>query len=84
MSSGDSRQYAIDLPVPYDMNKPYRFILFSHGQGGNGPKTQKEGYYGLAGVAEAASSSIFVAGSGIGGIWQAKDVQFCSTTFSTL
>ena len=27
MSSGDSRQYVINLPVPYDMNKPYRFIM---------------------------------------------------------
>jgi hypothetical protein len=36
MSSGDSRQYVINLPVPYDMNKPYRFIYASHGSGGEG------------------------------------------------
>jgi poly(3-hydroxybutyrate) depolymerase len=74
MSSGDQRQYVITLPPNYDMNKPYRFLYTSHGQGGEGAKTQREGYYGFVDIPEAANSSILVAASGIGGIWGAKDV----------
>ena len=74
MSSGDSRQYVIDLPVPYDMNKPYRFIMGSHGSGGEGNDIQREKYYALQSIPEAASSVIFVSASGLGGIWGLKDV----------
>ena len=74
MSSGDSRQYVIDLPVPYDMNKPYRFIMASHGSGGEGNDIQREKYYGLQNIADAASSVIFVSASGLGGSWGLKDV----------
>jgi hypothetical protein len=74
MSSGDQRQYVITLPANYDMNKPHRFLYTSHGQGGEGAKTQREGYYGFVDIPDAVSSSILVAASGIGGIWGAKDV----------
>lgn len=74
MSGRDARQYVINLPVPYDMNKPYRFIYASHGQGGEGNDIQREKYYGLQNIADAASSVIFVSASGLGGIWGAKDV----------
>ncbi|MEO6097757.1 MAG: hypothetical protein ABIW76_19730, partial [Fibrobacteria bacterium] len=74
-SGGASRQYVIDLPVPYDMNKPYRFIMGSHGQGGEGNDIQNQKYYSLRTITEAASSAIFISASGIGGSWGAKDVQ---------
>jgi poly(3-hydroxybutyrate) depolymerase len=74
MSSGDQRDYVIDLPPNYDMNKPYRFIMGSHGQGGEGNDIQREKYYSLQNIAEAASSTIFVSASGLGGIWGLKDV----------
>ena len=74
MSSGDSRQYVIDLPVPYDMNKPYRFIYGVAWPGGEGNDIQREKYYGLQNIADAASSVIFVSASGLSGIWGLKDV----------
>ena len=74
MSSGDQRQYMITLPANYDMNKPYRFIYASHGQGGEGSDITKEKYYGIQSIAAAADSVIFVAASGLGGIWGLKDV----------
>jgi poly(3-hydroxybutyrate) depolymerase len=74
MSSGDKRNYVIDLPPNYDMNKPYRFIMGSHGQGGEGNDIQREKYYGLQNIADVASSTIFVSASGLGGIWGLKDV----------
>ena len=74
MSSGEQRDYVIDLPPNYDMNKPYRFILGSHGQGGEGNDIQRENYYGLQNIADAADSSIFVSASGLGGSWGLKDV----------
>jgi len=74
MSSGQQRDYVIDLPTNYDMNKPYRFIMGSHGQGGEGNDIQREKYYGLKSITEAADSVIFVSASGLGGIWGLKDV----------
>ena len=75
MSSGDQRQYMITLPSPYDMNKPYRFIYASHGSGGEGSDITREKYYSLQTVADAAKDpAIFVAASGLGGIWGLKDV----------
>ena len=75
MSSGDQRQYVITLPSPYDMNKPYRFIYASHGSGGEGSDILKEKYYSLQTVADDAKDpAIFVAASGLGGIWGLKDV----------
>ena len=56
------------------MNKPYRFIMGSHGSGGEGNDIQREKYYGLQNIAEAASSVIFVSASGLNGVWGLKDV----------
>jgi len=74
MSSGQQRDYVIDLPPNYDMNKPYRFIMGSHGQGGEGNDIQREKYYSLQNIAEVANSTIFVSASGLGGGWGLKDV----------
>ena len=73
-SSGEQRQYMITMPPNYDMNKPYRYIYASHGQGGEGSDITREKYYGLQNIADAADSVIFVAASGLGGIWGLKDV----------
>jgi poly(3-hydroxybutyrate) depolymerase len=73
MSSGDQRHYNISLPAEYDMNKPYRFLYASHGLGGDGDDITREKYYGIENIAEAASSTIFVAPSGLGGAWGQKD-----------
>jgi hypothetical protein len=73
-SSGEQRDYVIDMPTNYDPNKPYRFIMGSHGQGGEGNDIQREDYYGIRNIAGAASSTIFVSASGLGGIWGLKDV----------
>jgi poly(3-hydroxybutyrate) depolymerase len=56
------------------MNKPYRFVMGSHGQGGEGNDIQREKYYGLQNIAELANSTIFVSASGLGGSWGLKDV----------
>jgi poly(3-hydroxybutyrate) depolymerase len=72
-SSGDQRHYNITLPADYDMNKPYRFLYASHGLGGDGDDITREKYYGVENIAEAASSTIFVAASGLGGAWGQKD-----------
>lgn len=74
MSSGQQRDYVIDLPPNYDMNKPYRFIMGSHGQGGEGNDIQREKYYSLQNITEVANSTIFVSASGLGGGWGLKDV----------
>jgi poly(3-hydroxybutyrate) depolymerase len=72
-SSGDSRHYNITIPASYDMNKPYRVIYASHGLGGDGDDITREKYYGIENIAEAASSTIFIAPSGLGGAWGQKD-----------
>jgi len=73
-SSGEQRDYVIDMPTNYDMNKPYRFIMGSHGLGGEGNDIQNEDYYGIRNIAAAASSTIFVSASGQDGAWGLKDV----------
>jgi len=73
VSSGDTRQYMLTMPPNYDMNHPYRFLDASHGQGGKGSDISGD-YYNVKEIAEAASSTIFVASSAIGGNWGAKDV----------
>lgn len=74
MSSGNQRQYMITMPPNYDMNKPYRYIYASHGQGGEGSDITREKYYGIQNIVAAADSVIFVSASGLGGIWGLKDV----------
>jgi poly(3-hydroxybutyrate) depolymerase len=64
----------ITMPPNYDMNKPYRYIYASHGQGGEGADITREHYYSIQNIAEAANSVIFVSASGLGGIWGLKDV----------
>ena len=66
--SGASRQYLIRWPTNYDSTHPYRLILGFHGAGGAdtdiGPS-----YFGLFSLSN--NSTIFVAPSATGGIWNA-------------
>lgn len=73
MSSGDSRHYNITIPAGYDMNEPYRVIYASHGLGGKGDDITREKYYGIENIAEAASSTVFIAPTGLNGAWGEKD-----------
>jgi poly(3-hydroxybutyrate) depolymerase len=53
----------------------HRFIYASHGSGGEGADITREKYYSLQTVSDGAKDpAIFVAASGLGGIWGLKDV----------
>lgn len=83
-SSGDSREYIIDIPADYDATKPYRLFYTSHwigstdtavatGSVSNGG-AQNWGFYGLHREAMAAKEpAIFVAPQSQGSTWQQKD-----------
>jgi poly(3-hydroxybutyrate) depolymerase len=83
-SSGEQREYIIDIPSNYDDNKPYRFFYASHwigstdtavatGQVTNGGATNW-GFYGLHRMAtDANDPAIFVAPQSQGSTWQQKD-----------
>jgi poly(3-hydroxybutyrate) depolymerase len=84
MSSGESREYIIDIPANYDNNKPYRLFYTSHwigstdtavatGSVSNGG-AENWGFYGLHREAMAANDpAIFVAPQSQGSTWQQKD-----------
>lgn len=83
-SSGEQREYIIDIPANYDNSKPYRLFYTSHWIGStdtavatgsvtNGGATNW-GYYGLHRMAMAANDpAIFVAPQSQGSTWQQKD-----------
>ena len=83
-SSGEQREFIIDIPDNYDSNKPYRFFYTSHwigstdtavatGQVTNGGATNW-GFYGLHREAVAANEpAIFAAPQSQGSTWQQKD-----------
>jgi poly(3-hydroxybutyrate) depolymerase len=68
MVSGTSRQFLVRWPSNYDNKHPYRLILDFHGAGGKdtdiGPS-----YFGLFDLSN--NTTIFVAPSANGGIWDA-------------
>jgi poly(3-hydroxybutyrate) depolymerase len=72
-SSGKQRQYFVALPTGYDMNKAYRVLYASHGLGGEGEDIDREKYYGIQNIAEAASSTIFISPTGLEGRWGEED-----------
>jgi poly(3-hydroxybutyrate) depolymerase len=83
-SSGESREYIIDIPANYDKSKPYRLFYTSHWIGSTdtavatGSVTNggaaNWGYYGLHREAMAANDpAIFVAPQSQGSTWQQKD-----------
>lgn len=74
--SGKSRQYIIRWPDDYDNTKPYRLIIGLHGATGKGADvagaSSSEGpYFGLWDLAKG--STIFIAPSADGGLWDATN-----------
>jgi poly(3-hydroxybutyrate) depolymerase len=75
-SSGQSRQYIIDIPTDYDSSKPYRLIFGLHWMGGTmtdvatGQTVTKDvwSYFGLKKL-DTPRSAIFVAPQGTGNGW---------------
>ena len=66
--SGTSRQFLVRWPSNYDNSHPYRLILDFHGAGGKDTNLAPT-YSGLFNLAN--NSTIFVAPSANGGIWDA-------------
>jgi hypothetical protein len=60
---GTQRAFIVELPEPYDANKPHKLIFAWHGLGGTGARIASSGFYGLR--QRAMGSSIFVAGQGL-------------------
>ena len=60
---GMQRAFIVELPEPYDANKPHQLIFAWHGLGGTGARIASSGFYGLR--QRAMGSAIFVAGQGL-------------------
>jgi len=62
MSGGKSREYWIDLPPNYDMNKPSKVVFVYHWSGGTAASMKNNKYYNIQPLATAANiPTIFVA-----------------------
>jgi poly(3-hydroxybutyrate) depolymerase len=58
------RRYILSVPADYDNKKPYKLVIAWHQLDGNDKQMYQQNYYWLKGIAEAASSTIFVAPNG--------------------
>ena len=58
------RRYILSVPANYDNTKPYRLVIAWHQLDGNDKQMYQQNYYWLKDIAEAASSTIFVAPNG--------------------
>jgi poly(3-hydroxybutyrate) depolymerase len=58
------RRYILSVPTNYDKTKPYRLVIAWHQLDGNDKQMYQQNYYWLKDIAEAASSTIFVAPNG--------------------
>ena len=63
-AASKQRRYILSVPANYDNKKPYRLIIAWHQLNGNDKQMYQENYYWLKDIAEAASSTIFVAPNG--------------------
>jgi hypothetical protein len=73
-STGEQREYIIDIPANYDMNKPYRLFYTSHWINARAEDVQGQNYYFLKPLAQAANEpAIFVAPQSDDGTWAIKD-----------
>jgi poly(3-hydroxybutyrate) depolymerase len=60
---GTTREYVVQVPTAYDMNRPYKLVFAWHGLGGTATMTAR-GWFGLG--ARANDSAIFIAGQAQG------------------
>lgn len=63
---GEMREYILNVPMGYDMNKPYRLVFTWHPLGGSAQQTAgsgNNGYYGLVGA--SAGEAILVSPEGL-------------------
>lgn len=84
-SSGQSRQFRLDVPAGYDPNTPYRLVLGIHWWHGTSQDVVNEGFYGLKPL--AGTSTIFVAPQGIDNAWpntNGRDVTFVDDILRTV
>jgi len=58
------RRYILSVPANYDNTKPYRLVIAWHQLDGNDKQMYQQNYYWLKDIADAASSTIFVAPNG--------------------
>jgi poly(3-hydroxybutyrate) depolymerase len=64
MAAGKQRRYILSVPTNYDNSKPYRLVIAWHQLDGNDKQMYSQNYYWLKDIADAASSTIFVAPNG--------------------
>jgi poly(3-hydroxybutyrate) depolymerase len=64
MAANRQRRYILSVPADYDNKKPYRLVIAWHQLDGNDKQMYQQNYYWLKDIAEAASSTIFVAPNG--------------------
>ena len=58
------RRYILSVPANYDNTKPYKLVIAWHQLDGNDKQMYQQNYYWLKDIADAASSTIFVAPNG--------------------
>jgi poly(3-hydroxybutyrate) depolymerase len=58
------RRYILSVPTNYDMNTAYNLVIAWHQLDGNDKQMYSQNYYWIKDIAEAASSTIFVAPNG--------------------
>ena len=58
------RRYILSVPANYDNTKPYKLVIAWHQRDGNDKQMYQQNYYWIKSIAEAASSTIFVAPNG--------------------
>jgi poly(3-hydroxybutyrate) depolymerase len=63
-AANKQRRYILSVPANYDNSKPYNLVIAWHQLDGNDKQMYQQNYYWLKDIAEAASSTIFVAPNG--------------------
>ena len=58
------RRYILSVPANYDNTKPYKLVIAWHQLDGNDKQMYQQNFYWLKDIADAASSTIFVAPNG--------------------
>lgn len=66
-AGGKQRRYILSVPSGYDNTKPYRLVIAWHQLDGNDRQMYMQNYYWIKDIADAASSTIFVAPNGTNG-----------------